>query len=129
MDMFSDIKSVMDDLNRRKTALGNELKEFECLQNEINQLVERSPRDTSAMAKLIKLKKAFPEGFELVQGKVMNKVGELEVHFKSLEKQFSTLGEIEIEEGDKNSFKSEVNATAEGGKGINLKPKKIRKYL
>ncbi|NRD74531.1 hypothetical protein HQQ94_15050 [Shewanella sp. VB17] len=109
MDMFSDIKSVMNDLQQRKMALGLQLKEFQDLQNEINQLVERSPNDQNAMAKLIKLKNAFPEGFELQQGKVMNKVNELESHFKVLEQQFNFLGEIESTEDNENELMSSID--------------------
>ncbi|MEI8599903.1 hypothetical protein P4S55_01240 [Shewanella sp. PP-Sp27a-2] len=62
MDMFNDIKSVMQDLQQRKAALGEHLKEFQSLQEEVNLLVERSDRDPEALAKLIKLKNAFQEG-------------------------------------------------------------------
>lgn len=128
MDMFSDIKSVMNDLQQRKMALGLQLKEFQDLQNEINQLVERSPNDQNAMAKLIKLKNAFPEGFELQQGKVMNKVNELESHFKVLEQQFNFLGEIESTEDNENELMSSIDDVSLI-KENTIKVKKIRNYL
>ncbi|MPY23993.1 hypothetical protein [Shewanella sp. YLB-07] len=131
MDMFSDIKSVMNDLNQRKSALGQQLKEFQGLQVEINQLVERSDNDADAMAKLIKLKNAFPEGFEFQQAKVMNKVDELETHFKSLEQQFNVLGEIESAEGGKGGEElTEQVSEAEALNNVNnVKAKKVRNYL
>ncbi|AQS36197.1 hypothetical protein Sps_01008 [Shewanella psychrophila] len=131
MDMFSDIKSVMNDLNQRKAALGQQLNEFKELQVEINQLVERSDKDADAMAKLIKLKNAFPEGFEFQQAKVMNKVDELESHFKNLEQQFNVLGEIESA-GDANGgneLTEEVSETELLNKVNNIKPKKVRSYM
>ncbi|MCU7986210.1 hypothetical protein [Shewanella sp. SW24] len=122
MDMFSDIKSVMQDLQQRKAALGEHIKEFQALQEEINLLVERSDRDPEALAKLIKLKNAFPGGFELQQNTVMNKVSELEHHFKSLETQFNLLGKIESGEVD-----NDVDSTSK--EKVIDKVKKVRSYM
>ncbi|MBW3517312.1 hypothetical protein ACRN98_14260 [Shewanella oncorhynchi] len=122
MDMFSDIKSVMQDLQQRKAALGEHIKEFQALQEEINLLVERSDRDPEALAKLIKLKNAFPGGFELQQNTVMNKVSELEHHFKSLETQFNLLGKIESGEVD-----NDIDSTSK--EKVIDKVKKVRSYM
>lgn len=122
MDMFSDIKSVMQDLQQRKAALGEHIKEFQALQEEINLLVERSDRDPEALAKLIKLKNAFPGGFELQQNTVMNKVSELEHHFKSLETQFNLLGKIESGEVD-----NHIDSTSK--EKVIDKVKKVRSYM
>ncbi|MBP7662388.1 MAG: hypothetical protein KA770_00795 [Shewanella sp.] len=122
MDMFSDIKSVMQDLQQRKAALGEHIKEFQALQEEINLLVERSDRDPEALAKLIKLKNAFPGGFELQQNTVMNKVSELEHYFKSLETQFNLLGKIESGEVD-----NDIDSTSK--EKVIDKVKKVRSYM
>lgn len=122
MDMFSDIKSVMQDFQQRKAALGEHIKEFQALQEEINLLVERSDRDPEALAKLIKLKNAFPGGFELQQNTVMNKVSELEHHFKSLETQFNLLGKIESGEVD-----NDIDSTSK--EKVIDKVKKVRSYM
>ena len=122
MDMFSDIKSVMQDLQQRKAALGEHIKEFQALQEEINLLVERSDRDPEALAKLIKLKNAFPGGFESQQNTVMNKVSELEHQFKSLETQFNLLGKIESGEVD-----NDIDSTSK--EKVIDKVKKVRSYM
>ncbi|MEN8617872.1 hypothetical protein [Shewanella baltica] len=124
MDMFNDIKSVMQDLQQRKAALGEHLKEFQSLQEEINLLVERSDRDPEALAKLIKLTNAFPGGFELQQDTVMNKVSELESNFKSLETQFNLLGQIESGDVD-----NDISSTSKDGVSNKFKVKKVRSYM
>lgn len=130
MDMFSDIKAVMNDLQQRKAALGEQLQEFQRLQLEINALIAVSDRDPAAMAKLIKLKQAFPGGFESQQATVMNKVSELEQHFKGLEQQFNLLGNIAI--GEVNNIEpsrvpmSETNTV---NTEVPVKAKKLRVYL
>lgn len=93
MDTFNDIKSVMDDLNSRRSVLAEQMKEFEQLQSEIQVLVEKSAHDPEARKKLEKLNQAFPEGLQNSQQAIMSKVTQLESNFKSLEEGFKTMGE------------------------------------
>ncbi|EEX31109.1 MULTISPECIES: hypothetical protein [Vibrio] len=95
MDTFNDIKSVMDDLNSRRSMLAEQMKEFEQLQSEIQVLAEKSAHDPDARRKLEKLNQAFPEGFQNSQQAIMSKVTQLESNFKSLEEGFKTMGDSE----------------------------------
>ncbi|CAM2879967.1 hypothetical protein [Vibrio neptunius] len=100
MDTFNDIKSVMDDLNSRRSMLAEQMKEFEQLQSEIQVLVEKSAHDPEARRKLEKLNQAFPEGFNHSQQAIMSKVTQLEDNFKRLEDGFKTLGDTDDQKSE-----------------------------
>jgi predicted nucleic acid-binding Zn-ribbon protein len=114
MDTFNDIKSVMDDLNSRRSMLAEQMKEFEQLQSEIQVLVEKSAHDPEARRKLEKLNQAFPEGLQNYQKAIISKVTQLESNFKSLEEGFKTMGDSEAQKPESS-----------------LKPKKrvLKKYM
>ena len=128
MDMFSDIKAVMNDLKQRQIVLKKELEDFQELQNEINQLVVRSSNDPDAMAKLIKLNNAFPQGFEVDQEKIMTKINEVESHFKMLVEQLNILDEIDSTQNSGNELVSQTDEKPLI-KVNHVKAKKIRSYL
>ena len=92
MDVFQDLKAVMNDIKQRKNAINDQLKEFQGLQAEIRTLVQRAKTEPEAREKLIRLQQAFPQGFEQQQERVLNKVSELGKNFKKLEQEFSNLG-------------------------------------
>ncbi|KJY94148.1 hypothetical protein TW84_00405 [Vibrio neptunius] len=108
MDTFNDIKSVMDDLNIRRSMLAEQMKEFEQLQSEIQVLVEKSAHDPEARRKLEKLNQAFPQGFNHSQQAIMSKVTQLEDNFKRLEDGFKTLGDSDVQKPEPSKPKKRV---------------------
>lgn len=93
MNIFYDIKAVIDDLNNRKSLLAEQMREFQILHGEIQRLVERSPNDPQARVKLEKLNQAFPEGIQNYQQAIISKVTLLEENFKQLQENFKATGD------------------------------------
>ncbi len=140
MDVFQDLKAVMNDIKQRKNAINEQLKEFQSLQAEIRTLVQRAKTDPEAREKLIRLQKAFPQGFEQQQERVLVKVAELGKNFKKLEQEFAYLGskpktaaEIKEQEELKEKQQQPEAAREKGGESQQDKPavkkKKVRSYL
>ena len=138
MDVFQDLKAVMNDIKQRKNAINDQLKEFQSLQAEIRTLVQRAKTDPEAREKLVRLHQAFPQGFEKQQERVLSKVAELGKNFKKLEQEFSNLGSkpktpAEIKEQEE--LKKQQEKAEEGVKiGVEepkpaVKKKKVRSYL
>ncbi|MDN3610003.1 hypothetical protein ACODM8_01790 [Vibrio ostreicida] len=97
MDTFNEIKSVMDDLNSRRSALAEQMKEFQQLQREIQVLVDQSGHSPEARDKLERLNQAFPNGFQSAQQALMAKVLQVEENFKTLETGLKEAGSTEDE--------------------------------
>ncbi len=140
MDVFQDLKAVMNDIRQRKDAINEQLKEFQSLQAEIRTLVQRAKTDPDAREKLIRLQQAFPQGFEQQQERVLSKVTELGQNFKKLEQEFTNLGskpktpeelkeqEEERARQEKAASEAEKNEPNEEPK-VAVKKKKVRSYL
>ncbi|WP_133407981.1 hypothetical protein [Parashewanella tropica] len=132
-DMLQDLKAVMNDIQHRKEAINHQIQEFQSLQAEIRSLMQRAKTDPEAREKLIRLQKAFPQGFDQQQQKVMDKVNELGQNFKKLEQQFTDIGDEEASvpiitnntEATEPS-ESEVDEKSDKPK---TKKKKVRSYL
>ncbi|MBM7071413.1 hypothetical protein JQC92_05075 [Shewanella sp. 202IG2-18] len=140
MDVFQDLKAVMNDIKQRKNAINEQLKEFQGLQAEIRTLVQRAKTDPEAREKLLRLQQAFPQGFEQQQERVLNKVSELGKNFKKLEQEFTNLGSKpktpeelkeqaeEMEKQQKAAAEAAKNEPKEEPKPV-VKKKKVRSYL
>ena len=143
MDVFQDLKAVMNDIKQRKNAINDQLKEFQSLQAEIRTLVQRAKTDPEAREKLIRLQKAFPQGFEQQQERVLSKVAELGKNFKKLEQDFANLGSKpktpeEIKQQEEEKKRQQKLATESSSKETKAEPqevkpavkkKKVRSYL
>ncbi|MGB0893407.1 MAG: hypothetical protein ACPGUD_03300 [Parashewanella sp.] len=137
MDIFQDLKSVMSDIQKRKSAITSQLREFQGLQAEIRTLAQRAKTDASAREKLVRLQKAFPQGFQKQQDQVLDKVSELGQNFKKLEVEFADIGHvpnaqktIATKSGDEPLEEQEITkgSIKESEKPKNKK-KKVHSYL
>ncbi len=127
MNIFQDIKSVMNDIQQRKAAINNQLQEFQSLQSEIRTLVQQSKTDKSAQDKLLKLQSAFPEGFGKQQEKVLGKVAELGQNFKKLEQEFVNISDKKTPKKVIENTESDLKANETDSP--KAKKKKVRSYL
>ncbi|RLV59788.1 hypothetical protein D5018_10490 [Parashewanella curva] len=135
-EVLQDLKAVMNDIQQRKEAINRQIQEFQSLQAEIQSLMQRAKTDPEAREKLLRLQRAFPQGFNQQQQKVMSKVNELGQNFKKLEQQFTDIGSGEApapvvtatsEEAETQPTQTVLDV-AEDNKP-KAKKKKVRSYL
>ncbi|MEO2216000.1 hypothetical protein ABGV49_02830 [Chromobacterium vaccinii] len=87
------LQSLMQDLQNRQQGLGEQLRTFQALQEEIAALQRRAPQDAQARQRLDRLGRAMQGELAPLNQKLSQCVESLQGNFKSLEESLKRAGE------------------------------------
>ncbi|MGQ5524515.1 hypothetical protein ACUHMQ_14820 [Chitinimonas sp. PSY-7] len=87
------LKQMMQDLQTRQQALGEQLAMFNSLQEEVAALRKKAQTDPVAQSRLTKLKNAMQGELGTLNQRINDGVEQLQSHFQSLEQSFRHNGE------------------------------------
>ena len=93
MDSASALKHMMQDLQMRQQALGEQLAMFNSLQQEVESLRKKAQTDPVAQSRLNKLKNAMQGELGTLNQRINDGLDKLQSNFQMLEQSFKQSGE------------------------------------